>query len=144
MKKRLISLCLALALMCCPVHALEGEAQRAAETLSSLGMVQGTPEGYALDGGATRAQALVLLKRLSGGFEGTAQLYTDVPAWAAPSVAALSAQGLLDGIYAPPTLYSGEFVTADEWSALLLRLFGETVPKEGAALYARRLGLLSM
>ena len=43
MKKRLISFFLALALMACPVHALEGESLRAANDLSALGLVQGTP-----------------------------------------------------------------------------------------------------
>ena len=142
MKIRLISLILALALLSCPAHALEGEARRAADDLSALGLVQGTPEGYALDAGATRAQALALLSRLAGLGTGTTLPYTDVPVWAVGSVSALSDAGYLEGIYAPPTLHSGEFITADEWSALLLRCLGYSYPKEGAQTAAVRLGVL--
>ena len=143
MKKRLISFFLALALMACPVHALEGESLRAANDLSALGLVQGTPEGYALEAGATRAQALVLLARMTAlPKNDTALAFTDVPIWAEESVRALSAAGYLEGIYAPPTLYSSEFITADEWSALLLRCLGYSYPKEGAQTAAVRLGVL--
>ena len=144
MKKRLISLLLALALVWAPAaRALEGDALRDARTLSSLGLVQGTSAGYDLEAGATRAQALVLLARLGGISGGGTLPYSDVPSWAAESVAALSLQGLLEDIFPPPLLYAGEYITADQWSALVLRLLGETVPGKGAALYALRLGLFS-
>lgn len=143
MKRRLISSLLALTLLCSPVHALEGESLRAANDLSALGLVQGTPEGYALEAGATRAQALVLLARMMAlPANDTALTFTDVPAWAAESVRALSAAGYLEGIYSPPTLCSGEFITADEWSALLLRCFGYSYPKDDAQTAAVRLGIL--
>ena len=142
MKRRLVPLLLALALLSCPVHALEGEARRAADDLSALGLVQGTPEGYALESGATRAQALVLLARMMSLPAGDALPFTDVPAWAEESVRALFAAGYLEGIYSPPALYSGEFITADEWSALLLRCLGYSYPKAGAQTAAVRLGIL--
>ena len=70
MKRTLISLfCIfTLVLGCMPsAGALEGEALRAADSLATLGLVQGTADGdYDLDAPATRAQAAVLLVRLAG------------------------------------------------------------------------------
>ena len=142
MKKRLVCLLLCLSL-CVPfASALEGEAHRAADTLRSCGLVQGTPAGDDLESLCTRAQALVLLYRLGAFPVGTASPYTDVPAWAAAEVSALSGAGILEGIFDPPLLQSGEAISADEWSALLLRLCGIATETEDAALYARRLGVI--
>ena len=142
MKKRLVCLLLCLSL-CVPfASALEGEARRAADTLRSCGLVQGTPAGDDLESLCTRAQALVLFSRLGGFPAGTASPYTDVPAWAAAEVSALSGAGILEGIFDPPLLQSGEYISADEWSALLLRLCGIATETEDAALYARRLGVI--
>lgn len=143
MKKRLICLLLALALCAAPASALEGEAQRAGDTLAAMGLVQGTPAGYDLEGPCTRAQALVLLSRLGSFPAGGADPYTDTPAWAKAEVSALSGAGMLSGIFSEPSLLGNEYINADEWSALLLRLCGIPAEKSGASLYARRLGLLS-
>ena len=61
MKKRLLSLLCVLVLTVSLIpaaSALEGEAARAADTLSTLGLIDST---YNLDAPATRAQAAVLL-----------------------------------------------------------------------------------
>lgn len=143
MKKRMICFLLAMALCVPCASALEGEERRAADTLSAYGVVQGTPAGYDLESLCTRAQALVLLGRLSGHTSGGADPYTDTPAWAKAEVSALSATGLLEGIFPGPILQSDEPINADEWSALLLRLCGIDAEREGAALCARRLGVVS-
>ena len=142
MKKRLVCLLLCLSL-CVPfASALEGEARRAADTLRSYGLVQGTPAGDDLESLCTRAQALVLLYRLGGFPAGQGTPYADVPAWAAAEVSALSGAGILAGIFDPPLLQGGEYISPDEWSALLLRLCGIAAETEDAALYARRLGVI--
>ena len=66
MKKRLLSLLCVLVLTVSVIpaaSALEGEAARAADTLSTLGLIDST---YNLDAPATRAQAAVLLVHLAG------------------------------------------------------------------------------
>ena len=143
MKKRICCLLLSLALCVSAASALEGDERRAADTLASYGLVQGTPTGYDLESLCTRAQALVLLSRLGGFSSGGADPYTDTPAWAKAEISALSAAGLLEGLFPGPLLQSTEYISADEWSALLLRLCGVDAETEGAALYARRLGALS-
>ena len=70
MKKRLLSLLCVLVLTVSVIpaaSALEGEAARAADTLSTLGLIDST---YNLDAPATRAQAAVLLVHLAGGRTG--------------------------------------------------------------------------
>ena len=67
MKKRLISLVCALVLLVSALptaSALEGEAQRSADTLATLGLMYSSSD-YGLDQTATRAQAVVLLVRLA-------------------------------------------------------------------------------
>ena len=93
MKNRLFAYFCALTLLVSlfpAASALEGEALRAADTLHTLGLVSGTVGGdYALEEPATRAQAVVLLVRLSGaevdsGSGSWSSGFQDVPAWAAP------------------------------------------------------------
>ena len=143
MKKRIICLLLALALCVPAAFALEGDAQRAGHTLAAYGVVQGTPTGYDLDSFCTRAQALVLLGRLGGYTSGGTDPYSDTPSWARAEVAALNGAGVLKGVFSGSRLHSGEYINADEWSALLLHLCGIQAEKDGAALYARRLGVIS-
>ena len=95
MKTRLFALLCALILLLGAVPAagaLAGESTRAADTLSTLGLAQGTVSGgYNLEAPATRAQAAVLLVRLAGG-EQAAKAdpwfagFRDLPAWAADAV----------------------------------------------------------
>jgi len=143
MKKRFFAFLLILTLCVPTAAALEGDKLRAAETLASYGLVQGTPTGYDVDSLCTRAQALVLLGRLGGYTSGGKNPFSDTPAWAQAEVGALHSAGLLKGVYSGSRLHSGEYINADEWSALLLHLCGIDAEAKGAALYARRLGLIS-
>jgi S1-C subfamily serine protease len=154
MKTRSISLLCALALLLgsltVPAAALEGETQRAADALATLGLVQGTGSTYDLDAPATRAQAAVLLVRLAGA-EQTAQAayqgaaFRDVPAWAGPAVAYAAGQGWVTGVTATE-FQPNSPVTANAWFTMLLRMLGYS-DKAGdftasdAAAFARRIGL---
>ena len=143
MKKRILSLLLVL-IFCVPAaSALEGDGHRAAEKLASYGVVQGTPSGYDVDSYCTRAQALVLLGRLGGYTSEGKAPFSDTPAWAKAEVAGLHEAGILKGVYSGSRLKGNERITADEWSALLLHLCGVKAESAGAALYARRLGVIS-
>ena len=81
------------------VGALAGEANRSADILSTLGLVNGTTNaGYDLTSPATRAQAAVLLVRLAGAEEAAAADpwfagYRDVPAWCKDAVDYATHQG---------------------------------------------------
>lgn len=143
MKKQLISLLCALTILACtlPASALEGDSQRAAESLAAIGLVQKSQD-YRLDAGATRLEALTILARLTGARGGKCP-YTDVPAWAVETVGAVSTAGYLAGIYDGPTLHGSEFITTDEWCAMLLHLAGKSTTLSDAALCAQRLGMIS-
>lgn len=143
MKKRLFAFLLVLSLCVPTAAALEGDKLRAAETLASYGVVQGTPTGYDVDSFCTRAQALVLLGRLGGYTAGGKDPFSDTPDWAKNEVAALCGAGILKGVYSGSRLHSSEYITANEWSALLLHLCGIETESKDAALYARRLGVIS-
>lgn len=110
--------------------ALSGEAQRAAETLNALGVVNGTgtSAGYALDAIPTRAHAAAVIVRLAG-CEYEAQVggygnpFSDVPAWAADSVALAAARGWVNGT-TETTFSPQEPVTANDYCTFLLRMLG--------------------
>ena len=102
MKKRLFALLCALVLLTTAIPsagALAGEANRSADILSTLGLVNGTTNaGYDLTAPATRAQAAVLLVRLAGAEEAAAADpwfagYRDVPAWCKDAVDYATHQG---------------------------------------------------
>jgi S1-C subfamily serine protease len=143
LKKKFLALLLALTLCVPTAAALEGDSLRAAEKLASYGVVQGTPAGYDVESFCTRAQALVMLSRLSGYTDGGTDPFSDTPSWAKTAVAALHEAGLLKGVYSGKRLYSSEHINADEWSALLLHLCGIEASAQGAAQQALRTGLLS-
>ena len=157
MKRKLFALLCALALLISAVpaaSALEGEARRSADILSTLGLVQGTPSGdYDLDAPATRAQAAVMLVRLAGAQEAARagvwpSGYRDLPAWAADSVNYAAHQGWVHGT-APATYSPGAQTDADDWYASLLRMLGYSdesgdFAPDCAAVFARRIGLASL
>ena len=128
--------------------ALEGEAARAADTLSTLGLIDST---YNLDAPATRAQAAVLLVHLAGAEQAAAADnwlagFRDVPASIAQEVnyaagradapASTATASGPDAALPPPT----------PRSAFLLRMLGYS-DKAGdftiadAAGFAQRIGL---
>lgn len=154
MKKRFFALLCALVLLVSAVpaaSALEGEANRAADTLAALHIVRGD---YALDTPATRAQAAVLLVRLAGAEQEAARQvvttrspYYTAPAWARSSIAYAAAQGWITSPTAQ-AYRSDEPVTANAWCSMLLRMLGYSdkagdFTTSGAAVFAQRIGLLS-
>ena len=156
MKKQIFALFCALVLLLGAVPsagALTGESARAADTLATLGLVQGTTSGdYALDAPATRAQATVLLVWLAGG-EGAAKAdpwfagFRDLPAWAADSIDYAAHQGWVTGVTVLDFKPS-DTITANGWCAFLLRMLGYSdkagdFAVEDAAAFAQRVGLIS-
>ena len=154
MKTKLFALLCALALLVSAVpaaSALEGEATRSADILSTLGLIQGNTAGeYDLDAPATRAQAAVMLVRLAGAqADAAADIwiggYLDLPAWAADSIDYAAHQGWVTGV--TPVKYNpnGQ-LDAGSWFASLLRMLGYS-DQDGdftldyAAIFARRIGL---
>ena len=122
MKKRLFALLCALVLLTTAIPsagALAGEANRSADILSTLGLVNGTTNaGYDLTAPATRAQAAVLLVRLAGAGEAAAADpwfagYRDVPSPPTPGAPACCAcwvTAMKPGTFpclTPPSLPSG-------------------------------------
>ena len=150
MKKRLASFLCALLLVVSAIpaaSALEGEAARAADTLSTLGLIDAT---YDLDVTATRSQAAVLLVKLAGAEQAAAADnwiagFRDVPASIAQEVNYAARQGWITGATAVE-FRPDAALTANAWSAFLLRMLGYS-DKDGdftvsdAAGFAQRIGL---
>ena len=155
MRHRFLALMCALTLLVAAVPtaaALEGEALRAADALATLGLVDGTGDGYALDAPATRGQAAVLLVRLAGAQEAAAADswfagFRDVPAWAQEAVDYAVHQGWMTGVTALDFQPDAP-ITADAWCAALLRMLGYAegygpIAEDGAATFAQHIGLVS-
>ena len=128
MKKKLLTLLCALALTALLVpcaRALEGEGTRAAQALSSLGLVCGTDHGYAAEDAAVQEQAAALLVRMLGA-EKTAGAdrrwcgWQNVPAWARSAVNYCAYYALLS----PEEYTPNGALDADVWCAMLLRALG--------------------
>ena len=154
MKTRLLAIACALLLMINVLpasYALTGDISRAADTLYTLGLVKGVASGdYALDAPATRAQAAVLLVRLSGE-EKSAQAvsgsdgFTDIPDWAASAVRYGSQKGWFRGV-GGGAFHPDQVITANAWCAFLLRMLGYSdtagdFTVSDAAVFAQRIGL---
>lgn len=131
--------------------ASQSEAMKAADMLAMLEVVRGTASGeYALDAPATRAQAAVLLTRLTASEQAAKEDmwftgFRDAPAWAYDAIMYTAHQGWTTGV-SQNAFASGEAVDADAWFASLLRVFGYsgkdgTLAEEGAAVFAQRIGL---
>jgi len=149
MKKRLISLMLALCLLVGATPVAQGgyaliaqkeiaaraaKAAEAAQELYELGLFKGTgknPDGspsFSLDRAPTRHEAVTMLVRLLGKEEEAkagewATPFTDVADWAKPYVGYAYANGLTSGT--SKTTYSGEkTVTASQYLTFVLRALG--------------------
>lgn len=154
MKKQLLALFCALTLLAgsVPAMALEGEALRSADMLSTLNLVEGNGTDYALDAPLSRAQAAVLLVRLSGTQESEIKDlwicgFRDLPTWCINEVAYASMQGWVKGVSLTEYAPNGS-VTANAWFSMLLRMLGYSDAKgdftvEDAAAFAQRIGLVS-
>ena len=131
MKKRILAFLCALILLLGAVSsasALEGESQRAAETLADLGLIDAVPAGAGLSRPAARIHGTKLLVRLSGASDlaSGAQDYAVSKGWV--------------------TVTSGQTdpLPTAEFCASLLRLLGyEGFTNENADLFARRAALTS-
>lgn len=155
MKKRITALLCALVLtlsLLPTAAALEGDTQTVADTLATLGVVQGNGSDYALNTSATRAHAAVLLVRLAGREAAAKQgAYTsrlkDIPAWASAQINYAVSQGWLTGATETAFLPNNP-LTANAWCTMLLRMLGYSdkagdFTVEDAAKFARRIGLIS-
>lgn len=151
MKTKLLAVFCALALLLSAVPAagaLEGEAQRAADTLVTLGLID---EAGDLTAPATRVQAAVLLVDLAAGEAAVRDNwisgFRDVPAEAHDAVTYAAHQGWITGVTAVE-FRPNQAITANAWSAFLLRMLGYSdkdgdFTVSGAAAFAQRIGLLS-
>jgi hypothetical protein len=124
---------------------LEGQT-RQADVLQSLGLFQGTENGYELEQSFTRAQGAVMLLRLLGlesqAIEQKHQIspFEDVPAshWASKQLAFAKELGLVRGVsdteFAPE-----QSMTGRQYVTLVLRALGyaEAEPDHAAALAAK-------
>lgn len=150
MKKRIISLLCALLLLAPSLpaaRALNGERQRSADTLYTLGLIQDSGD---LSAPATRAEAATLLVRLSGGEREALEQrwlsgFLDVPHELEYIVDYAQRRGWITG-YTTAAFRPEDGVSANGWCALLLRMLGYTEKAgdfafEDAALFARRIGL---
>ncbi len=150
MKIRILSFLTACALMAGAVPsaaALAGEAQRCADTLVTLGLLEKSGDVTA---DATRAEAAELLVALSGGDptgqdSGWSAGFRDVPAAMAPAVNYAAHQGWVTGV-TQADFCPGQAVTANAWCTMLLRMLGyqdalgDFSPGQ-AALFAQHMGL---
>lgn len=134
MKKRLFSLLCALTLLLGAVPsaaALEGESQRAAQTLAALQLLDAVPSAEALKRPASRTHAVDLLTRLYGltkaDFSSSSYDYAVAQGWVTV------------------TKGQGDPIPTAEFCASLLRQLGYTegVTNENGGIFARRAALIT-
>lgn len=103
----------------------------AAEDLAAIGVFRGTSDGFELDRAPTRSEAAIMLVRLLGAEEEAQAAYTagditlpftDVGTTAAPYVAWLHDQGIVNGTSA--VTYGTGACSAQNYAAFLLRALG--------------------
>lgn len=152
MKKCFFALLFALILLLgsIPAAALEGETLRATDQLATLNLVEGDGTGYALDSPVSRAQAAVLLVRLSGTQKSAIKDlwisgFRDLPAWCFNEVAHASHAGWVKGV-SMTEFRPNSPVTANAWFTMLLRMLGYSdqagdFAVEDAAAFAQQIGL---
>ena len=113
------------------VTASASEYDSVAEDLSAIGVFRGTSGGFELDRAPTRSEAAIMLVRLYGAEEeaqaayeagGITLPFTDVGTTAAPYVAWLHDQGIVNGTSS--TTYGTGTCSAQNYAAFLLRALG--------------------
>jgi len=129
LKKLTAAICAATMLFAAmPIAGAEytNEEKKDADVLYTLGLVQGSDQGYELYRQPTRAEALVMAVRLAGGEKDEGEYinpFKDIPAWAqkhaAYAYATGIAQGTADGIYG-----FNEPVSERDYATLMLRVLG--------------------
>ena len=114
------------------VSASASDYDAVAEDLADIGMFRGTAGGFELDRAPTRSEAAIMLVRLYGAEEEAAAAYeageitlpfTDVGATAAPYVAWLYENGIVNGTSAT-TYGAASACTAQNYVVFLLRALG--------------------
>ncbi|MBQ6207269.1 MAG: hypothetical protein IJK52_09325, partial [Oscillospiraceae bacterium] len=151
MRKRIFALLCALSICLSVVpaaFALEGEAQRAADTLVTLGLLGETDLDMSQP--ADRLTAVVTLTVLSGAPDADSAkpfAFSDVPDWAENRVAYALRQGWTTA--SSETAFGSDLpVSANEWFTMLARMLGyreadADFTSANAAAFARRIGLCS-
>lgn len=152
MKKKILSALCAVLLLVSAVptaSAQTGDAARRADALTVLQLLSDDPD-RSLTAPVTRAQAAVLLVRLSGGekrpdTDGWFAGFRDVPDWARPAVYYAARRGWVSGISNIQFNANGN-LNADAWCAMLLRMLGYSdragdFTISDAAAFAWRIGL---
>lgn len=113
------------------VSASASDYDAVAEDLSAIGVFRGTSDGFELDRAPTRSEAAIMLVRLYGAEDEAKTAYeagditmpfTDVGATAAPYVAWLHDQGIVNGTSA--TTYGTGACSAQNYVVFLLRALG--------------------
>ena len=114
------------------VSASASDYDAVAEDLSAIGVFRGTSDGFELDRAPTRSEAAIMLVRLYGAEDEAKTAYeagditmpfTDVGATAAPYVAWLHDQGIVNGTSAT-TFGASSPCSAKMYCAFLLRALG--------------------
>ena len=129
MKKSFITLAVAIITVCAlMVTASAASYEAAADKLNSLGLFQGTDDGYDLDRAPTRAEAVVMLVRLLGleedALDGDYEHpFTDVPEWADQYIAFAYEAGLAAGT-SETTFTPNGLCTAQMYTTFVLRALG--------------------
>lgn len=138
MKKRILSLLLALCMVCSLLPgitlAASNKATEAADALYELGLFSGTGTDasgkpiYDLDRAPTRQEAIVMLVRLLGKVDeatnGSWKMpFTDVSDWAKPYVGYAYTNGLAFGV-SETAFGSGDIVSASQYLTFALRALG--------------------
>lgn len=110
-----------------PASAAAVSGYDAAETLSALGLMEGTGAGFELERGASRAEALTMLLRLLGmeqaALNSGAVCPFDDGGWAAARIAYAWESGLVQGV-SETHFGSDDPVSVRDWLTMLLRALG--------------------
>lgn len=110
-----------------PASAVAVSGTDAAETLHALGLMQGTGNGFELERGATRAEALAMLLRLLGKEQAAQREQGACPfddgGWAASLITYAYKNALVKGVSATH-FGSADGVGVRDWLTMLLRALG--------------------
>ena len=129
--KRVLSLVLTVLLLlsalALPASAAAVSGSDAAQTLSALGLMKGTGNGFELERGATRAEALAMLLRLLGKEQEAGAEQDPCPfddgGWAAALITYAWKNGLVRGV-SETHFGASDSVNVRDWLTMLLRALG--------------------
>ncbi len=130
MKKHIVTVLLAFCVLMTSALAATREQFNTADALNSLGLFNGTGQGYQLNNQLKRADGAAILVRMLGKeAEAKSGWYThpfmDVADWCAPHVAYAYSSGYLNGVSA--TLYASDSnMSRSQFYAVVLRALGYT------------------